>query len=61
MNAAIATPKSIGFVGLGVMGEPMCCNLAKKRAQHGAERIVAFDLRPELLALTAFGEALGAA
>lgn len=43
------------------MGEPMCCNLAKKRAEHGAEQIFAFDLRPEPLALTACGEALGAA
>jgi 3-hydroxyisobutyrate dehydrogenase-like beta-hydroxyacid dehydrogenase len=36
----------IGFVGLGVMGEPMCRNLARK---SGAQ-VVAFDLRPEPLA-----------
>ena len=32
----------LGFVGLGVMGEPMCKNLA---AKSGA-RVVAFDARP---------------
>jgi 3-hydroxyisobutyrate dehydrogenase len=38
--------KTIGFIGLGVMGEPICRNLVKK---SGA-RIVAFDLAPEPLA-----------
>jgi 3-hydroxyisobutyrate dehydrogenase len=38
--------KTIGFIGLGVMGEPICRNLLKK---SGA-RIVAFDLSPEPLA-----------
>jgi 3-hydroxyisobutyrate dehydrogenase-like beta-hydroxyacid dehydrogenase len=34
-----------GFIGLGVMGEPMCRNLAEK-----ADRpVLAFDLRPEPL------------
>jgi 3-hydroxyisobutyrate dehydrogenase-like beta-hydroxyacid dehydrogenase len=37
---------SIGFIGLGVMGEPMCRNLARK---SGAP-VIAFDLRPEPLA-----------
>ena len=37
---------TIGFIGLGVMGEPMCRNLARK---SGASAI-AFDLRPEPLA-----------
>jgi 3-hydroxyisobutyrate dehydrogenase-like beta-hydroxyacid dehydrogenase len=36
----------IGFIGLGVMGEPMCRNLARK---SGAP-VIAFDLRPEPLA-----------
>jgi 3-hydroxyisobutyrate dehydrogenase-like beta-hydroxyacid dehydrogenase len=36
---------TIGFIGLGVMGEPMCRNLAQK---SGA-RVLAFDLRPEPL------------
>src|SRR6201991_4303399 len=38
--------KTIGFIGLGVMGEPICRNLAKK---SGA-RVLAFDLSPEPLA-----------
>ncbi len=37
--------RSIGFIGLGVMGEPICRNLAKK---SGA-RLIAFDLVPEPL------------
>ncbi len=36
----------IGFIGLGVMGEPICRNLVKK---SGAQ-VVAFDLAPEPLA-----------
>jgi len=38
--------KTIGFIGLGVMGEPICRNLVKK---SGA-RTIAFDLSPEPLA-----------
>ena len=38
--------KTIGFIGLGVMGEPICRNLVKK---SGA-RVIAFDLSPEPLA-----------
>ena len=38
--------KTIGFVGLGVMGEPICRNLVRK---SGA-RVIAFDLSPEPLA-----------
>src|SRR5271154_6956080 len=37
---------TIGFIGLGVMGEPMCRNLARK----GGWKVVAFDLRAEPLA-----------
>jgi 3-hydroxyisobutyrate dehydrogenase len=37
--------KSIGFIGLGVMGEPICRNLVRK---SGA-RVIAFDLAPEPL------------
>jgi 3-hydroxyisobutyrate dehydrogenase len=37
--------KTIGFVGLGVMGEPICRNLLKK---SGA-RVIAFDLAAEPL------------
>jgi 3-hydroxyisobutyrate dehydrogenase-like beta-hydroxyacid dehydrogenase len=35
----------LGFIGLGVMGEPMCRNLAVK--QRG--KVLAHDLRPEPL------------
>jgi hypothetical protein len=38
----MAQSKTIGFIGLGVMGEPICRNLVKK---SGA-RVVAFDLAP---------------
>jgi hypothetical protein len=38
--------KTIGFIGLGVMGEPICRNLVKK---SGAA-VIAFDLAPEPLA-----------
>ncbi len=37
--------KRIGFIGLGVMGEPICRNLVRK---SGA-RVIAFDLAPEPL------------
>jgi 3-hydroxyisobutyrate dehydrogenase-like beta-hydroxyacid dehydrogenase len=40
---------TIGFIGLGVMGEPMCRNLARK----GGWNVVAFDLRPAPLARVA--------
>jgi 3-hydroxyisobutyrate dehydrogenase-like beta-hydroxyacid dehydrogenase len=36
----------IGFIGLGVMGEPICRNLARKSGTP----VIAFDLRPEPLA-----------
>jgi 3-hydroxyisobutyrate dehydrogenase len=38
--------KAIGFIGLGVMGEPICLNLVKK----SGKRVMAFDLAPEPLA-----------
>jgi 3-hydroxyisobutyrate dehydrogenase len=38
--------KTIGFIGLGVMGEPICRNLVNK---SGA-RVLAFDLSPQPLA-----------
>ena len=42
----------LGFIGLGVMGEPMCRNLARKSSM----KVVAFDARPEPLdALAADG------
>jgi len=36
---------TLGFIGLGVMGEPMCRNLAKK----SRAAVVAFDQRAEPL------------
>jgi len=48
---------TIGFIGLGVMGEPICRNLMRK---SGA-RVLAFDLAPEPLArLSAEGVAVAA-
>ena len=41
----MAPYKTIGFIGLGVMGEPICRNLVKK---SGAP-VTAFDLSPEPL------------
>lgn len=38
--------QTIGFVGLGVMGGPMCRNIAQKHQG----RVIAFDLSPEALA-----------
>jgi 3-hydroxyisobutyrate dehydrogenase-like beta-hydroxyacid dehydrogenase len=37
---------SIGFIGVGVMGEPMCQNLALK----GGDKVLAYDLDPAPLA-----------
>jgi 3-hydroxyisobutyrate dehydrogenase len=37
--------KTIGFIGLGVMGEPICRNLVKK----SGKRVIVFDLSPEPL------------
>src|SRR3981081_3209733 len=37
--------KTVGFIGLGVMGEPTCRNLVKK----SGKRVIAFDLAPEPL------------
>ena len=42
----MSTGAALGFVGLGVMGEPMCRNLARKSGRP----VLAFDLRPEPLA-----------
>jgi 3-hydroxyisobutyrate dehydrogenase-like beta-hydroxyacid dehydrogenase len=42
----MSTYKTIGFIGLGVMGEPICRNLVKK----SGKRVIAFDLASEPLA-----------
>ncbi|HEV7476926.1 MAG TPA: NAD(P)-dependent oxidoreductase [Burkholderiales bacterium] len=41
----MATPSPLGFIGLGVMGEPMCRNLARKSGRS----VVAWDPRQEPL------------
>lgn len=49
--------RTIGFIGLGVMGEPICRNLVRK---SGAP-VIAFDLSPEPLArLAADGAGIAA-
>jgi hypothetical protein len=42
----MAEYKTIGFIGLGVMGEPICRNLVKKSGR----RVLAFDLSADPLA-----------
>jgi 3-hydroxyisobutyrate dehydrogenase len=42
----VAARKAIGFIGLGVMGEPICRNLVRKSGVH----VVAYDLSAEPLA-----------
>jgi 3-hydroxyisobutyrate dehydrogenase len=37
--------RTIGFIGLGVMGEPICRNLVRKSGTH----VLAFDVSPEPL------------
>ncbi len=49
--------QKLGFIGLGVMGEPMCRNLA---AKSRGSSVVAFDLRPEPLARLATDGVAGA-
>jgi 3-hydroxyisobutyrate dehydrogenase-like beta-hydroxyacid dehydrogenase len=50
----MATPSPLGFIGLGVMGEPMCRNLARKSGRS----VVAWDPRREPLErLLAYGVA----
>lgn len=41
----MTSQETLGFIGLGVMGEPMCRNLAR-RSGH---RLLAYDTRPEPL------------
>ena len=41
---------SVGFVGVGVMGEPMCRHMAEKREAAGISEVVAFDFSAEPLA-----------
>lgn len=41
----VSSNTTVGFIGLGVMGEPMCRNIAR----HSGNRVIAFDPRPEPL------------
>jgi 3-hydroxyisobutyrate dehydrogenase len=43
MTAAPRPIAAIGFIGLGVMGEPMCGHLARR----GGKPVLAYDRRPE--------------
>ena len=43
------TQGAVGFVGLGVMGEPICRNLTAKSGR----RVVAYDIDPAPLACPA--------
>jgi 3-hydroxyisobutyrate dehydrogenase len=45
MEIPVATQDALGFIGLGVMGEPMCRNLAAKSGR----KVIAFDLNPDPL------------
>ncbi|MEQ8321725.1 MAG: NAD(P)-dependent oxidoreductase [Rhodospirillales bacterium] len=49
MPASDAPIRSAAFIGLGVMGEPMCRNLTTKKQSIGLEDVRAFDLRPDPL------------
>jgi phosphoglycerate dehydrogenase-like enzyme len=39
METPMAGPQTLGFIGTGVMGEPMCRNLAAKSGR----RVLAWD------------------
>ncbi len=46
----------VGFIGLGVMGEPMCRHIAEKRSEAAIELVAAYDLDGAPLArLSAYG------
>lgn len=45
MELAVSDSGAIGFIGLGVMGEPICHNLVRKSGR----RVIAFDLSPDPL------------
>jgi len=49
MTGSETPPRRAAFIGLGVMGEPMCRNLTDKRAAIGLSEVRAFDLRAEPL------------
>ena len=57
MTAAFSDPQTLGFIGTGVMGEPMCRNLAA----NSGHRVLAWDPSPAPLErLRAAGVAIAA-
>lgn len=56
MTAAPRPIAAIGFIGLGVMGEPMCGHLARR----GGKPVLAYDRRPEPVARLADAGVLAA-
>lgn len=56
-SAPVPPAPTLGFIGLGVMGGPMCRNMAKKHAG----RVLAFDLDPAAMAAVAEAGAVSAA
>ena len=44
MTDTASTATTAAFIGLGVMGEPMCRNLVEKRAAAGLTSVRAFDI-----------------
>lgn len=45
----------IGFIGLGIMGEPMCCNVVKKHD----DKVFVYDIRKERIEIVARYGAIG--
>ena len=43
MNQATQQFSSAGYIGLGVMGEPMCGHLAQKAGSVGLSKVIGFD------------------
>ena len=56
MQTALRPIATLGFIGLGVMGEPMCGHLARRFGR----KVLAHDLRPEPLARLAADGVLAA-
>ncbi len=61
MPASETPIRRAAFIGLGVMGEPMCRNLTIKRQNIDLEDVRAFDLRPDPLQRLADAGAVAAA
>lgn len=44
MTVRPPVPTTVGFIGVGVMGEPMCRNLFLRRNDIGAPKVLAYDI-----------------